>query len=165
MSGLGAILNPRLVGWPGAVSQPWSWAAYQEYADGMERYVVSDYLGAATHFGRAFEMDTGLLIAELWHANSNANGISIDGARTTRRKKAPPLSRWNSASYAMRPRGFEPLASSSGGFLSRPNCTDIRRTARVFPRRRRAGEPEAHETRPDSRRRRATSLRLAPLRM
>jgi hypothetical protein len=83
MSGLGAILNPRLVGWPGAVSQPWSWAAYQEYADGMERYVASDYLGAATHFGRAFEMDSALLIAALWHANSNANAISIDDARTT----------------------------------------------------------------------------------
>jgi tetratricopeptide (TPR) repeat protein/TolB-like protein len=80
MSGLGASLNPRLAGWPGAASQPWSWAAYQEYADGMERYVVSDFLGAATHFGRAFAMDTSLLIAALWEANSNANGVDIDAA-------------------------------------------------------------------------------------
>jgi hypothetical protein len=99
MSGLGAILNPRLVGWPGAVAQPWSWAAYQEYADGMERYVASDYLGAATHFGRAFEMDSALLTAALWHANSNANAINIDAARATvawleqRRQRLSPYDR------------------------------------------------------------------------
>lgn len=99
MSGLGAMLNPRLAGWPGATSQPWSWAAYQEYADGMERYVASDYFGAATHFGRSFAMDSALLVAALWQANSNANGIDIDAAFETaawlenRRERLAPYDR------------------------------------------------------------------------
>jgi hypothetical protein len=33
---------------------------------------------------------------------------------------------------SMRPSGFEPLASSSGGFPSGPTCTDIRGNARFF---------------------------------
>ena len=41
----------------------------------------------------------------------------------------------------MRPSGFEPLASSSGGFLSGPTCTDIRGTTRFFRPRRGTGEP------------------------
>jgi hypothetical protein len=45
------------------------------------------------------------------------------------------------AACVMRPSGFEPLASSSGDFLSGPTCTDIRATARVFRPRRQAGEP------------------------
>jgi hypothetical protein len=99
MSGLGAVLNPRLAGWPGAMTQPWSWAAYQEYADGMERYVASDYLAAAAHFGRAFEMDTALLIAAVWQAHSNANAVDLDAALATaewleaRRQRLSPYDR------------------------------------------------------------------------
>jgi tetratricopeptide (TPR) repeat protein len=80
MSALGTILNPRLAGLAAGTSQPWSWAAYQEYADGMERYVRGDFPGAAERFQRAFQADTTLLSAALWYANSLTNNVDLHAA-------------------------------------------------------------------------------------
>ena len=62
------------------------------------------------------------------------------GAARHRTTKNPHRSCQCGLSFSeVRPSGFEPLASSSGGFLSGPTRTDTRGTARFFRPRRRAG--------------------------
>jgi DNA-binding SARP family transcriptional activator/tetratricopeptide (TPR) repeat protein len=57
MASLATVVNPRLRSWAGAVTQPPSFEAYEEYAEGLESFVREQWSVAAAHFDNAARTD------------------------------------------------------------------------------------------------------------
>ncbi len=64
---LGTLYDQRISGWAGADAHPPSYAAYREFAEGIERVSLPrDLPGAAEHFRRASDLDPEYLLPRLW---------------------------------------------------------------------------------------------------
>src|SRR5690606_1516152 len=94
LGALGTLYDPRLSVWAGRAHRPPTYAAYQEFAVGVELHAVPrDLAGAAEHFRRAAELDPGYVLPRLWlawawimsgeyaRADSVARALEADHAR------------------------------------------------------------------------------------
>lgn len=73
MAALAASLDPRVADHSAAGSQPPTFAAYQEYVEGVEAFLRSEYPAAASHFESAAAMDSNFVIPALGAALTRAN--------------------------------------------------------------------------------------------
>jgi tetratricopeptide (TPR) repeat protein/TolB-like protein len=73
MAALATLFNPQLATWAGAASQPTSFEAYQEFAEGLDRFGRLDMQGAAEHFERAARLDSTFSVALIWSATARLN--------------------------------------------------------------------------------------------
>jgi tetratricopeptide (TPR) repeat protein len=73
MAALATLFNPNLANWAGAASQPTSFEAYQEFAEGLDRFGRVDMQGASEHFERAARLDSTFSVALIWSALAHMN--------------------------------------------------------------------------------------------
>ncbi|MGH9262702.1 MAG: hypothetical protein ACRD08_22845, partial [Acidimicrobiales bacterium] len=68
MASLATLVNPKLMGWASTASQPPTFAAYQEFVDGLDGIARSDWVRALDHLERAAAHDSTFTSARLWAA-------------------------------------------------------------------------------------------------
>jgi serine/threonine-protein kinase len=86
MTALATLFNPKVATWAGAASQPTSFEAYQEFAEGLDRFGRLDMQGAAEHFERAATRDSTFSVALIWSATARLNLGQIAAADAIARK-------------------------------------------------------------------------------
>ena len=86
MAALATLFNPQLASWAGAASQPTSFEAYQEFAEGLDRFGRLDMQGASEHFERAAMRDSTFSVALIWSATARLNLGQIAAADAIARK-------------------------------------------------------------------------------
>lgn len=139
LGALGTLYDPRLSAWAGKSHRPPTYAAYQEFATGVELHAVPrDLAGAAEHFRRAAELDPDYVLPRLWLAwawimsGDYARADSISRALEADRARMSPVDRaWhdriaallagdNEASYRAAKRMNE-IAPRSGTVMALAN--------------------------------------------
>lgn len=73
MAALATLVNPKLMHWASTSSQPPDFEAYQQFVEGLERYLRFDWPGAIGHFERAAASDSTFVVARLWSALTHLN--------------------------------------------------------------------------------------------
>jgi tetratricopeptide (TPR) repeat protein len=68
MAALAVWVDPKLMGWSGAGSQPPTFDAYQEFVEGLDALTRSDWVPARDHLERAAAHDSTFASARLWAA-------------------------------------------------------------------------------------------------
>lgn len=140
LGALGTLYDPRLNAWAGKSHRPPTYAAYQEFAAGVELHAVPrDLAGAAKHFRRAAELDPDYVLPRLWlawswimsgdyaRADSMARALEADRARMSpvdrawHDRIAALLAGDNEASYRAAKRMYE-IAPQSGTVMALANA-------------------------------------------
>ncbi len=140
LGALGALYDPRISAWARMSRRPPSFAAYQEFAAGLELHAVPrDLPGAAGRFRRAAELDPDFVLPRLWldwtwiMAGDFARADSLARALDSQREGMSPVERaWhdrisallagdNEGSYRAARRMVE-LAPRSGTAMSLANA-------------------------------------------
>jgi tetratricopeptide (TPR) repeat protein/tRNA A-37 threonylcarbamoyl transferase component Bud32 len=70
---LAVSFDERLTSIPGLSGSPPTFQAYQEFSEGMRRYIRGDYANATPSFYRAFDLDSTFLVALLFAAINHNN--------------------------------------------------------------------------------------------
>ncbi len=70
---LATLVDPRLGTWAATVSQPPSLASYQQFTEGMDRFLDYDFESAAEHFRASAGVDTTFTAALIWAIRSYSN--------------------------------------------------------------------------------------------
>jgi DNA-binding SARP family transcriptional activator len=70
---LATLVDPRLGTWAATVSQPPSLASYQQFTEGMDRFLAYDFDAAAEHFRASAGVDTTFTTALIWAIQSYRN--------------------------------------------------------------------------------------------
>jgi DNA-binding SARP family transcriptional activator/TolB-like protein len=97
VAALAPHLDARLAGVAGQTSRPPSYEAYRDYAEGLERFVARDMVGAEERFARAAAADSSYVSAQLWAALARWNrgdhpgGDSIAAAIERRGPRLAPV--------------------------------------------------------------------------
>ncbi|MGH7538779.1 MAG: protein kinase domain-containing protein [Gemmatimonadales bacterium] len=99
MTALATLTDPRLMNWAGAASQPPSFEAYQEFVEGVDRFVRFDWNGASEHFEQAAAGDSTFTAALIWSAAARLNlgqfgrADSIVSTIERTNRRLPPIDR------------------------------------------------------------------------
>ena len=73
MAALATLFDSRLSRWATTASQPPNFPAYQEFIEGLDRFVQFDMRGAIEHFERASAVDTTFRLPLIFAANAHMN--------------------------------------------------------------------------------------------
>jgi len=73
MAALAVWVDPKLMGWASAASQPPTFDAYQEFVEGLDALTRSDWARARDHLERAAAHDSTFASARLWAAFARFN--------------------------------------------------------------------------------------------
>ncbi|MGH7644155.1 MAG: protein kinase domain-containing protein, partial [Gemmatimonadales bacterium] len=73
MAALAVWVDPKLMGWASAASQPPTFDAYQEFVEGLDALTRNDWLRAREHLERAAAHDSTFTSARLWAAFARFN--------------------------------------------------------------------------------------------
>lgn len=78
LAALASLHDREVTAFQTGLAQPPTYAAYREYTEGLESYLRTAWVEAASHFQRAAALDSSFLVASLWAAQS---WDGVDNAR------------------------------------------------------------------------------------